>query len=142
MKISEVMTRSVKTVRPDESVRQAAEIMRRTHAGSIPVCDGDRVIGMVTDRDIIIRGIAEGLGAETPVSKLMTSDIICVHEDDNVEDVAQRMYDEQIRRLPVLDQGEHLCGIVSLGDLSRETGGEPAYTALEGVTEPGGKHEQ
>jgi CBS domain-containing protein len=141
MKISEVMTRSVKSVTPDQSVRQAAELMRATHAGSIPVCDGDRVVGIVTDRDIAIRGVAEGLGAETPVRKLMSERIVCVHESDHVEDVAQLMYDEQIRRVPVLDEQERLCGIVSLGDLSHETGDEPAHTVFDGVTEPGGKHE-
>jgi CBS domain-containing protein len=116
--------------------------MLRADAGSIPVCEGDRVIGMITDRDIAVRGVAEGRGPDTPVSELMSDGIICAHEDDDVQDVARRMSDEQVRRLPVVDAEERLIGIVSLGDLTRETGGEAAHQALEGVSAPGGSHQQ
>ena len=142
MKISEVMTTNVETVSPDQTAREAAGFMLRAEAGSIPVCQGDRVIGMITDRDIAVRGVAEGRGPDTPVRDLMTDHIICARDDDNVEDVARRMSDEQIRRLPVLDADEKLVGIVSLGDLARETGGPPAERALEGISQPGGSHEQ
>ncbi len=142
MKISEVMTTDVQTVTPDQSAREAAKFMLRAEAGSIPVTEGDRVIGMITDRDIAVRGIAEGRGPDTPVRDLMTDHIICARLDDNVDDVAQRMSQEQVRRLPVLDENEKLIGIVSLGDLAREARGEEAHQALEGVSQPGGSHEQ
>ena len=142
MKISDVMTPNIETVTPDQTARDAARFMLRAEAGSIPVCEGDRVIGMITDRDIAVRGVAEGRGPDTPIRDLMSDGIICAHEDDDVQDVAQRMSEEQVRRLPVLDADDKLCGIVSLGDLARETRGETAEQALEGVSAPGGQHQQ
>ena len=142
MKISEVMTTDVETVSADQTAREAASFMLRADAGSIPVCEGGKVIGMVTDRDIALRAIAEGRGPDTPVSDLMSDGIVCAHEDEDVQTVAQRMSDEQVRRMPVLDSDENLVGIVSLGDLSRETGGDAAHQALEGISAPGGQHQQ
>jgi CBS domain-containing protein len=142
MKVSEVMTRDVQTVRPDQPVQQAATFMLNADAGSIPVTDGDRLIGMITDRDIAVRGVAKGYGPDTPVSELMTNEVICAVEDDDVADVANKMSDAQVRRLPVIDRDERLCGIVSLGDLSRSADEDCAAEALEGVTQPGGQHQQ
>ena len=142
MKISEVMTTGVETVSADQTAREAASFMLRADAGSIPVCEGDRVVGMITDRDIAVRGVAEGRGPDTPVRELMSDGIICAREDDNIDEVARRMSDEQIRRLPVLDADQRLVGIVSLGDLARETRGEAAHEALEGVSAQGGQHQQ
>ena len=142
MRISDVMTRDVATVRPDQTAREAATFMLDSDAGSIPVTEGDRLIGMITDRDIAIRGVAEGRGPETPVRDLMSSGIVCARIDDDVQDVADRMSEEQVRRLPVVDDDEKLVGIVSLGDLSRETEGEVAHQALEGVSASGGDHQQ
>jgi CBS domain-containing protein len=136
------MTRDVQTIRPDQRVQEAASFMLSADAGSIPVTDGDRLIGMITDRDIAVRGVAKGYGPDTPVRELMSDDIICAREDDDVDDVASRMSEAQVRRLPVIDQNERLCGIVSLGDLSREADEDAANEALEGVSEPGGKHQQ
>src|SRR5512139_4114449 len=124
MKVSEVMTTEVETISADQTAREAASFMLRADAGSIPVCEGDRVIGMVTDRDIAVRGVAEGRGPDTPVSDLMSDGIVCAHEDDDVATVAKRMSDEQVRRMPVLDSDDQLVGIVSLGDLSREASGQ------------------
>ena len=142
MKISDVMTRDVQTIRPDQSAQDAARFMLKAEAGSIPVTDGDRLVGMITDRDIAVRGVAKGFGPETPVSELMTGDCVCAREDDSVEDVASKMSEAQVRRLPVVDQDERLCGIVSLGDLSRGSDNETAAQALEGVSQPGGQHQQ
>jgi CBS domain-containing protein len=142
MKVSEVMTRDVQTIRPDQRVQEAASFMLSADAGSIPVTDGDRLIGMITDRDIAVRGIAKGYGPDTPVRELMTDEIICVREDEDVDDVASKMSEAQVRRLPVIDDQERLCGIVSLGDLSRDADEDAASEALEGVSEPGGKHQQ
>src|SRR5580765_3442391 len=142
MKVSEVMTRDVATVRPDQTAREAAGFMLNADAGSIPVTDGDRLIGMITDRDIAVRGVAKGNGPETLVRELMTNDVVCARPDDEIEDVANRMSEAQIRRLPVIDAQEMLCGIVSLGDLSREADKDCAQEALQGVSQPGGEHRQ
>ncbi|HEX4800145.1 MAG TPA: CBS domain-containing protein [Sphingomicrobium sp.] len=142
MKISEVMTRDVQTVRPDQPVQEAASFMLSADAGSIPVSDGGRLVGMITDRDIAVRGVAKGYGPDTPVRELMTDEIICVREDDDVDDVASKMSQAQVRRLPVIDEREQLCGIVSLGDLSRQADEDCATEALQGVSEPGGSHRQ
>ena len=142
MKISEVMTRDVQTVRPDQPEQQAASFMLSADAGSIPVTDGERLIGMITDRDIAVRGIAKGYGPDTPVSELMTDDIVCAREDDDVEEIATKMSRAQVRRMPVIDASDRLCGIVSLGDLSREADREAADQALQGVSAPGSQHSQ
>jgi CBS domain-containing protein len=142
MKISDVMTRDVKTVRPDQTAREAARFMLQADAGSIPVTEGERLIGMITDRDIAVRGVAEGHGPETLVRDLMTNDIVCARMDDDTDDVASRMSEAQVRRLPVIDDQERLCGIVSLGDLSQQGADNAAEQALEGVTQPGGQHQQ
>jgi len=141
MKVSEVMTRDVQTVRPDQPVKEAASFMLSADAGSIPVVDGERLIGMITDRDIAVRGVAKGYGPDTPVRELMTDEIICVRDDDDVDDIASKMSQAQVRRLPVIDDQERLCGIVSLGDLSRDASEGAAAEALEGVSEPGGRQQ-
>ncbi len=142
MKISDVMTRDVQTVTPDQTAQEAASFMLGADAGSIPVTDGERLVGMITDRDIAVRGVANGRGPDTPVRDLMSDGVICARDTDNVDDVASKMAEAQVRRLPVVDDQERLCGIVSLGDLSRETQGEHAHQALEGVSQPGGRHQQ
>ena len=142
MKVSEVMTTEVETVSADQTAREAAAFMLRADAGSIPVCEGERVIGMITDRDIAVRGVAEGRGPDTPISELMSDGIVCAHEDDDIQAVAQRMSEEQVRRMPVLNSEQNLVGIVSLGDLARESAGQAAEKALEGVSAPGGQHQQ
>ena len=140
MKVSEVMTREVETIRPDQTAQDAARFMLNADAGSIPVADGGRLIGMITDRDIAVRGIAKGYGPDTPVRELMTNDLVVVRIDDDIEEAAEKMSDAQVRRLPVIDHEERLCGILSLGDIAREADEECAERALEGVTQPGGEH--
>ena len=142
MKISEVMTRDVQTVQPDQTAREAASFMLREDAGSMPVTDGDRLIGMITDRDIAVRGVAKGHGPDTPIRELMSSGIVCARISDDIEEVATKMAEAQVRRLPVIDDNEKLCGIVSLGDLARDADEEAAEQALEGVSAPGDKHRQ
>jgi CBS domain-containing protein len=142
MKVSEVMTRDVQTVRPDQTAREAAGFMLSADAGSIPVTNGGQLMGMITDRDIAVRGVAEGHGPDTPVSELMSNDMICAREDDDVDDVAMRMSEAQVRRLPVINEQKQLCGIVSLGDLTQKAEDGTAEMALEGVSQPGGQHQQ
>ena len=142
MKVSEVMTREVETIGADQTAQEAANFMLSADAGSIPVVEGDRLIGMITDRDIAVRGVAKGNGPDTPVRELMSGGLIVARVDDEVEEAARKMGEAQVRRLPVIDQDEKLCGIVSLGDLSREADDQSASEALEGVTQPGGQHQQ
>jgi CBS domain-containing protein len=142
MKIRDVMTSEVQTIGPDQTAREAAAFMLSADAGSIPVTDGDKLIGMITDRDIAVRGVAKGHGPDTPVRDLMSSGVISVNIEDDMGTVASKMSDAQVRRLPVVDDQQRLCGIVSLGDLSRESEGEQAQQALEGVSAPGGQHQQ
>ena len=142
MKVSDVMTREVQTIRPEQTAQEAASFMLSADAGSIPVAEGDRLIGMITDRDIAVRGVAKGHGPDTPVRDLMTDDLIVVRSDDDIEQAAEKMSGAQVRRLPVIDDQERLCGIVSLGDLSREADQDCAGQALEGVSKLGGEHRQ
>ena len=140
--ISEFMTTNIETVGPDQTAQEAASFMLSADTGSIPVCENDRVIGMITDRDIAVRGVASGKGPDCSVRDLMSSDMVCARDTDDSANVAQRMSEAQVRRLPVLDANDRLVGMVSLGDLARETSGESAQTALEGVSASGGQHQQ
>ncbi len=140
--IRDLMTSKVETVGPDDTAKDAAAFMLSADTGSIPVCDGDKVIGMITDRDIAVRGVAAGKGPDCSVRDLMSKDIVCARDTDDVQAVARRMADAQVRRLPVIDSSEKLVGMVSLGDLARETSGESAHEALEGVSAKGSQHQQ
>jgi CBS domain-containing protein len=142
MNIRDLMTSDVQTVAPGDSVQQAASFMLSADTGSIPVCDGDKVIGMITDRDIAVRGIGKGLGPDCTVSELMSKDVVCARDTDDVQSIAQTMSDKQVRRMPVVDADDRLVGMVSLGDLSRQAQDAAATTALEGVSAPGGQHQQ
>jgi CBS domain-containing protein len=143
MKISELMSPNAQVVGPDQPIREAAQFMLSEDAGAMPVCDGERLIGMVTDRDIAVRAVAEGRGPDTLVRDVMTEEALFCWEDDDVETVAARMSDAQVRRFPVVSRSDQrLVGIVSLGDLSQSDRDDAAQTALEGITEPGGEHSQ
>jgi CBS domain-containing protein len=143
MKIAECMTQDIEIVNPDQPIREAAQFMLRADAGIMPVSEGDKLVGMVTDRDIAVRAVAEGRGPDTPVRDIMSGDVLFCFEDDEVEAVAMKMSDAQVRRMPVLSrEDETLVGIVSLGDISRSEQSEAAAVALEGITDPGGEHNQ
>jgi CBS domain-containing protein len=143
MKVREAMSRGVRLVSPSDPIREAALIMREIDAGSVPVGEDDRLVGMITDRDITVRAVAEGQGPDTPVREVMTAEIVYCFEDDELDDVCEKMADQQIRRLPVLNEARRLVGIVSLGDLARKTdGADEAAHALSGIAQPGGRHSQ
>ena len=142
MKVSDVMTKNVETVRPDQPAREAARFMLQADAGSIPVTDGDRLVGMITDRDIAVRGVALGYGPDTPVSELMSSGVVSAQAGELIEDAARKMGEAQVRRLPVVDDQQRLVGIVSLGELARESDQETANQALEGLWGPRSLHAQ
>jgi CBS domain-containing protein len=117
--ISDIMTREVKVISPDGNVQQAAQMMRDQDIGSVPVCNGKKLVGMITDRDIVIRTLADGKSpANTKVSEVMTDDVFWCFEDQTAGEVLQQMGDQQIRRIPVINRDKELCGIVSLGDLA------------------------
>ena len=136
--IGEVMTRAVIFIHPDDSIKDAATKMKDQDVGLLPVCEGDRVVGLLTDRDITIRGIAAGLNPEgTRIREVMSSGAISCFEDDDVSEAAHIMRDKQVRRLIVLNRDNRLAGLVSLGDIAVETGDtQMSGEALQGVSQP------
>jgi CBS domain-containing protein len=118
-RVADIMTRSVATVQRDETIQAAAARMREMDVGSLPVLDGKALAGMVTDRDITVRGVAEGMiPQESRVADVMTDDLRWCRADDSVEQVMAEMGDAQVRRLPVLDGNDEFVGIVALGDIA------------------------
>jgi CBS domain-containing protein len=142
MRVSEVMTRDVRIATPDQTLQEAARMMAEVDAGILPVGDGDRLVGMITDRDIAVRAVAEGKGPQTPVREVMTDEVKYCFEDDDTQDVARNMAEIQVRRLPVVNRDKRLVGIIGLGDIAVTEGGRPAGEALSGISEPGGPHSQ
>jgi CBS domain-containing protein len=137
MQVSDILTRDVETLPPSATVKEAAQRMRSADIGSLPVCDGRRLLGMVTDRDITIRITAEGRdAASTPVLEAMTPDVAFVFEDQDVREAARVMQDRQIRRLPVVNREKHLVGIVSIGDLAVAGDDRTSGDTLQQVSEP------
>jgi CBS domain-containing protein len=136
------MTRDVQLIEPTQSIRDAARLMAELDAGIMPVREGDRLVGMITDRDIAVRAVAEGKGPDTPIREVMTQDVKYCYEDDDTNDVARNMADIQVRRLPVLTRDKRLVGIISLGDLAVTDGSGSAGEAVAGISQPGGEHSQ
>jgi CBS domain-containing protein len=136
-KVSEIMTTDVQVIGPKQSLQQAAQLMERMNIGSLPVCDGRRLLGMVTDRDITIRGTAAGLTpSDGRVEEVMTRDVTWCTADQDSAEVLQRMGSEQVRRLPVIDADKQLVGILALGDLATR---QPASVeqAVREISAPG-----
>jgi CBS domain-containing protein len=142
MKVSEVMTRDVRLIEPNQSIRDAARLMAELDAGIMPVREGDRLVGMITDRDIAVRAVAQGRGPDTPVREVMTDEVKYCFEDDDTKDVARNMAEIQVRRLPVLTRDKRLVGIISLGDMAVSDESGKAGEAVAGISQPGGQHSQ
>jgi CBS domain-containing protein len=142
MQVREAMSDDVRIASPNQTIREAAILMAKIDAGILPVGDNDRLVGMISDRDIAVRAIALGKGPDTPVREVMSEDVKYCFENDDVDDVAQNMADIKVRRLPVLNTDKRLVGIVSLGDLALTDGPANAGEALCGISEPGGAHSQ
>ncbi|HYE11523.1 MAG TPA: CBS domain-containing protein [Patescibacteria group bacterium] len=137
VKVNQIMTTDVATVAPTDTVTKAASIMGQLDVGSIPVIDNNKVVGIVTDRDIILRGVANGKGANQHISEVMTTSVKCATPDMDVHTVAEIMAENQVRRLPVVDN-DKLVGIVAIGDLAVENifeneAGEALHTISMGV---------
>ncbi len=138
MQVKEVMTRGVEVAYPDSNLQEAAEKMKTLNVGSLPVCDGERVVGMITDRDITVRAVAKGHDPlNDHVRDAMTPGLIYCFEDQDIQESARLMEENQIRRLAVLDRNKHLVGIVALADVAVQTGDEQlAGDVVEKVSEP------
>jgi CBS domain-containing protein len=136
-RIADIMTRSVAVVQQDDTLQHAAQKMQSLNVGALPVCDGDALVGVVTDRDITVRGVATGMiGQESKVSDVMTEDVRWCAESDGVEQVMDAMGEAQVRRLVVLGENRKIVGIVSLGDLATRQRAQIDETLRE-ISQPG-----
>lgn len=140
MKVEDIMTHEVCVVEPDQTICDAARRMAELDIGLLPVGENDRLVGMISDRDIALRGVAAGKSADTKIRDVMTRDVRYCYADHDVEDVAQNMAEQQLRRLPVLDRQKRLVGIVSLADIALDRDAGLSGAALRGVSQPGGHH--
>jgi len=138
MQLKEIMTPNPECVSPEDSLQDAARKMRNLDVGPLPVCDNDRLAGMITDRDIVISAVAEGRNPQTTrVREVMTGEVISCFEDQDVQEAARTMQERQVRRLVVLNRDKRMVGIVSLGDLATETGDKrKSGEVLQDVSQP------
>ena len=141
MQIKECMTRDVRVVSPDDTIERAAQIMGQVDAGVLPVGEGDRLIGMITDRDIAIRGVAEGCGPDARVRDIMSQEVRYCFDDEEAERVLDNMTEIQVRRMPVVDHDKRLVGIVSIGDLAKDEA-RRSGKALGEIAQPSDLHSQ
>jgi CBS domain-containing protein len=136
MQVSEVMSTSVQLASPDDTLQAVSQSMADINVGALPVGDDGRLVGMITDRDIVVRAISRGLDpARARVRDVMTDEVIFCYEDDELEDVSAKLADLQVRRLPVLDANKRLVGIVSLGDISQGTALQDSGSALRDISQ-------
>jgi CBS domain-containing protein len=143
MRVNEAMTSDVQIANPNQSIQEAAQTMAAIDAGVLPVGENDRLVGIITDRDIAVRAVAKGLSPSTKVREVMSEgEVMYCYEDEDLEDVAHNMADIKVRRLPVLNRGKRLVGIISLGDIAVADGPDSVGDAICGISEPGGMHSQ
>jgi len=142
MKVNKVMTHAVRLLKPDQTIAEAAVIMAEIDSGALPVGDDDKLVGMITDRDIVVRGLAQGKSADTKVADIMSKDVLYCFDTDEVEDAARNMGKAKVRRLPVLNKDKRMVGIVSLGDLARNDDPSTIGQTVTRVSTPGGKRDQ
>jgi CBS domain-containing protein len=141
MKVKELMTRDVRVISPDDTIERAAQLMGQIDAGVLPVGDNDRLVGMITDRDIAIRGVAEGCSPSAKVRDVMSQEVCYCFDDADADDVLENMAEIQIRRMPVVNHDKRLVGIVSLTDIAKAEE-EEAGEALRDITRPSALHSQ
>ena len=133
MKINEIMSREVRTIMPDTTLREAARLMRESDIGSLIINDNDRISGVITDRDIVIRALADGLDPGTPVSAVMSNDVCYCFDDEDVDHVAKNMAQIEKRRLPVVNRNKRLVGMVSLANVATCNVDKLSANLLRGV---------
>ncbi|MGI6246570.1 MAG: CBS domain-containing protein [Pseudochelatococcus sp.] len=141
MQVSEIMSRDIVIVNPDETIVQVAKKMADNDVGFLPVGEDDRLVGTITDRDIVVRCVAEGKDRDTRVRDIMSSDVKYCFEDEDIDHVTRNMGDIQVRRLPVVNRDKRLTGIVSLADTAQEKP-SVAGSGLRRITTPSGAHNQ
>ena len=137
-----VVTREVQLADPNDTISDAAKAMARLDAGALPVGENDRLVGMITDRDIAVRAVALGRGPDARVSEVMNAEVKYCFDDEEVGDVLRKMGELQVRRMPVLNHDKRLVGIISLGDLATNSQTQQAGDALCGISQHGGQHSQ
>ena len=133
MKIHEIMSREVRTITPDTTLQEAALLMRQADIGALIVNDGERMIGVLTDRDLVIRALAEGTRMDTPIREVMSDEVLYCYDDEEVDHIAKNMAQNQKRRLPVVNRDKRLVGIVSLANLASCSQDKISATVLRGV---------
>jgi len=142
MKVRDIMTRDVRLLNPNQTIREAASLMAEVDAGALPVGENDRLVGMLTDRDIVIRAVAQGSSVDTKVAAVMSKEVLYCLDTDDLDDVSRNMGKAQVRRLPVVNADKRLVGIISLGDLARSEDPTTVGRTVTRVSTPGGKHDQ
>ncbi|WP_237884507.1 CBS domain-containing protein [Pseudomonas sp. PGPR40] len=135
MKINEIMSREVRTVSPSTTLREAAEVMRQADIGALVINDNDRMSGVITDRDIVIRAVAEGLDLSSPVSAVMSDDVCYCYDDEEIDHVAKNMAQIEKRRLPVVNRDKRLVGMVSLANIATCNVDKLSANLLRGVAQ-------
>ena len=142
MKVNAAMTRNVRLVKPEQTIREAAQLMAAIDAGAIPVTENERLVGMITDRDMAIRAVAQGKSPDTKIRDVMSAGILYCFDDQDLDEVERNMGENQVRRLPVVDRDKKLVGILSLGDLASKDDANSVGKTVSQVSERGGKHSQ
>jgi CBS domain-containing protein len=142
MKVREVMTTDVCIVDPEQAICEAACLMADNDVGALPVGENDRLVGMITDRDIAVRAVAKELPSDTKVRDVMSNEILYCFDDEDLDDVAKNMSDAKVRRLPVLNRDKRVVGIVSLGDLALSENAKVTGRTIAQISEQGGAHSQ
>jgi CBS domain-containing protein len=142
MIIRDVMTRNIQMAQPDQTVAEIARTMAEKDIGFMPVGENDRLVGMITDRDIVVRALARGQDGQCRVRDVMTPDIKYCFEDEDIDHVVMAMGDQQLRRMPVLNRDKRLVGVLSLADVAQGHDAESTGIAFGGITGPGGLHSQ
>ncbi|MBJ2346429.1 MULTISPECIES: CBS domain-containing protein [Pseudomonas] len=136
MKINEIMSREVRTISPDTPLREVAQIMRQADIGALVINQDDRMAGMVTDRDLVVRAMAEGMNMDTPVSRIMSDEVRYCFDDEEIDHVAKNMAQIEKRRLPVVNRDKRLVGMVSLANVASCNADKVSANLLRGVAQP------
>ena len=142
MKVSKCMTRDVQLVSPTQTIHDAARMMAELDAGALPVQQDDRLVGMITDRDIAVRAVAQGKSPDSPVRDVMSREVLYCFDDQEIEDVTRNMGEVKVRRLPVVNRDKRLVGIVSIGDLALKEEQTLTGSAIANISKHGGRHSQ